>query len=341
MNAVVVRRHGDESVLRLEERPEPSAGPGEVVVRIRAAGVNFADILARLGLYKAAPPPPFIPGIEVSGVVEACGPGATSLKPGDRVMSFSPFGGYAEKTVVQESYAFPIPEDMGFPEAAALPVQYLTAYHGLFHLAHVRPGETVLVHAAAGGVGLAILQLCEEAGAKVVATVGSAKKVEAVKAECPSARVVVMGEEDFVRAAREATGGRGPDVIMDSLGGATFSRGWKSLAPGGRHILFGAASAVKPGAISKMAAGWRLLPMLWIATLPMIDGNKTLSAFNLYHLASDAERLHGASKHLLELRAKGSVKPRITLSLPLEKAAEAHRRVQNRETTGKVILTVG
>jgi len=341
MKAIRVKRHGDESVMEFTEIPEPTPGQGEVRVRVRAAGVNFADILARLGVYKAAPPPPFVPGIEVSGVVEACGPGAGRLKVGDRVMAFSPFGGYAEKTVLREAYAFPIPEDMGFPEAAALPVQYLTAYHGLFHLAHLRPGETVLVHAAAGGVGLATLQLCEEAGAKVVATVGSAKKAEAVKAECPSARVVVMGEEDFVSAVREATQGRGPDVIMDSLGGRCFRRGWNVLAPGGRHILFGAATAVKPGAISKIAAGWRLLPMLWVSTLPMIDGNKTLSAFNLYHLANDAERLHAASKHLLELRAKGRVKPRITLSLPLEKAAEAHRRIQNRETTGKVILTVG
>lgn len=341
MRAILVRRHGDESVLRYEELPDPVPGAGEVLVRVRAAGINFADILARLGVYKAAPPPPFVPGIEVAGTVEACGPITSRLKPGDRVMAFCPFGGYAQKVVLKEGYAFSVPEDMGFPEAAALPVQYLTAYHGLFHLAHLRRGETVLVHAAAGGVGLATLQLCEEAGAKVVATVGSARKVEAVKAECPSARVVITTDEDFVRTVRQATDGKGPDVIMDSIGGSTFSRGWKCLAPGGRHILFGAAAAVKPGAISKIAAGFRLLPMLWVATLPMIDGNKTLSAFNLYHLAGDAERLHAASKHLMGLREKGRVKPRISLSLPLEKAAEAHRRIQNRETTGKVILTVG
>lgn len=341
MRAMVVRRYGDEAQFSLQELPDPVPGEGEVLVRVKAAGVNFADVLARLGVYDAAPKPPFAPGIEISGIVEACGSKVTRYKAGDRVMAFCGFWGYAEKVVIPESYAFPIPPEMGFPEAAALPVQYLTAYHGLFHLAHAQKGETVLVHAAAGGVGIACLQLCEAFGLKVIATVGTSAKVDTVKQECPTARVVVLGEEDFATVTLEETGGRGPDIIMDSLGGKAFRKGWNILSLGGRHILFGAASAVKPGALYKLGALWRLLPMLWVGTLPMISKNKTLSAFNLYHLAGEAEKLHAAAAHLLELRAQGKIKPRITLSLPLEKAAEAHRRLQNRETTGKIVLTVG
>ncbi len=339
MRAVLVSKHGDEGVLVLADRETPAAGPGQILVQVKAAGVNFADVLARLGVYKAAPKPPFIPGIEVAGTVLACGQDVSRFKPGARVMAFCPFGGYAEAVAVPEHYAFSIPDDMLFAEAAALPVQYLTAYHGLFNLAHLRAGETVLVHAAAGGVGIAALQLCRHAGAKVVATVGSAAKVPVVEAECPGARVVVTSQEDFERAVREETAGRGADVIMDSLGGRAFRKGWRVLAPAGRHVLFGAAGAVRPGAIYRLAALWRLAPMLFVATLPMISENKSLSGFNLFFLAGRDDLLRAAA-HLLELRAEGKIKPRVSLSLPLEKAAEAHWRMQNRETTGKVVLTV-
>ncbi len=340
MKAVVVTRHGDESVLAVQELPVPSPGRGEVLIASRAAGVNFADLLSRLGIYKAAPKPPFVPGLEAAGVIESVGEGVSGLKPGDRVMSFCRFGGYAEKVLIPASFAMRMPDDMTFAEGAAFPVQYLTAYHGLFHLAHVQKGESVLVHAAAGGVGIACLQLLRDRGVQVFATVGSESKAAVVREECPEARAILYREEDFRRIILEATADRGVDVVMDSVGGETFARSFKTLAPGGRHVLFGAASAVKPGRIARLGALWRLRKMLLVSPLGMIDRDRTLSGFNLIHFADRAELLRAAAGEMLALRAKGRIRPRVGLSLPLEKAAQAHRRMQERQTIGKVVLTV-
>lgn len=341
MKAMVVRKHGDVSVLDLREVADPSPGPGQILISVRAIGVNFADVLARLGIYDAAPKPPFIPGLEVAGVVEALGEGVEGFARGDRVMAFCTFGGYAEKAAVAASAAMKIPAGMTFPEAAAFPVQYITAWHGLFQLAHVRSADTVLVHAAAGGVGIATLQLLRPLGCAVFATVGSDSKVQAVKEEYPSARVIVYTREDFYREVKRATDGRGVDVVMDSVGGETFRKSWRLLAPNGRHILFGAAAAVKPGAIAMVGALWRLRGMFAVRPLVMIGRNRTLSAFNLYHLAGRSDLMGEATSDLFRRYGQGALRPRVGLSLPLEKAAEAHRRLQGRQTIGKVVLTVG
>lgn len=340
MKAVVVPRYGDPSVLEVRERPEPVPGPGQLKVQVRAAGVNFADVLSRLGIYKAAPRPPFVPGIEVAGVVQEVGPDVTGLKAGDRVMAFCTFGGYAEKVCVPAAFAFPLPADMGFPEAAAFPVQYLTAWHAVHQLAHVRKGETVLVHAAAGGVGIAALQLLRHAEARVFATVGSEAKAAVVREENPGAVPILYTKEDFAQRIRKETG-RGVDVVLDSIGGDVFRKSWNLLEPYGRHILFGAAAAVKPGAIARLGALWRLRRMLLVSPLSMLDRNRSLSCFNLYYMASRGELLREAAARMLEMRAQGILKPRVGLALPLEKAAEAHRRMQERRTAGKVVLTVG
>lgn len=341
MKAIVVKKHGDVDQMELREIPAPVPQEGELLVAVKTAGINFADILSRLGIYKAAPKPPFVPGIEVAGTVEALGGGVTGFVPGERVMAFCTFGGYAEKVAVPAAFALKIPQDMTFNEAAAFPVQYLTAYHGLFQLAHVRKEDAVLVHAAAGGVGIASLQLLNPTGARVFATVGSEVKAKVVLEECPRARVIVYSTQDFAKVIREETGGGGLSVVMDSIGGEVFRKSWDLLAPFGRHVLFGAAAAVKPGAIAQLGALWRLRKMLLVSPLAMIDKNRTLSAFNLYHLANRPDVMGEATAALFDLRAKGVLKPRVGLSLPLEKAAEAHRRMQDRQTIGKVVLTVG
>lgn len=341
MRAVVVKRHGDVSVFSIEERPEPQPGPGQVRIAVKAVGVNFADVLSRLGVYKAAPKPPFIPGIEVAGLVEELGEGVSEPARGQRVMAFCAFGGYAEKVVIPASYAMAVPEAMTWPEAAAFPVQYLTAYHGLFQLAHVRRGDTVLLHAAAGGVGVACLQLLRHSGARVFATVGSDSKVQVVKEEYPDARAIVYTDEPFDAAVRREAGELGVDVVMDSVGGDVFGRSWRLLRPYGRYVLYGAAAAVRPGSIAKLGALWRLRRMLLVSPLAMIDANRTLSAFNLFHLADRQDILREAAGVLVELYATGVIRPRVGLALPLEKVAEAHRRMQSRQTIGKVVLTVG
>jgi|WetSurMetagenome_2_1015567.scaffolds.fasta_scaffold18115_5 synaptic vesicle membrane protein VAT-1 len=341
MKAMVVRKHGDVDQFELREVPDPAAGAGQLLVSVKAAGVNFADVLSRLGIYKAAPKPPFVPGIEVAGTVEALGPGVSGYAVGDRVMSFCTFGGYAEKVAVPAAFATKIPPEMTFNEAAAFPVQYLTAYHGLFQLAHVRDADTVLVHAAAGGVGIACLQLLAPTRARVLATVSSEAKAKIVREECPRAIPINYADEDFAKAILRENSGHGIDVVMDSIGGDTFRKSWNLLRPFGRHVLFGAAAAVKPGAIAQLGALWRLRRMLIVFPLAMLDQNRTLSAFNLYHLAERPDVMNEAMDALLALRAKGVIKPRVGLSLPLEKAGEAHRRMQERQTIGKVVLTVG
>lgn len=341
MKAMVVRKHGDVDQFELREMPEPRAGEGQLLISVKAVGVNFADVLSRLGIYKAAPKPPFVPGIEVAGTVEACGAGVSGFYAGDRVTAFCTFGGYAEKVAVPAAFATKVPDGMTFSEAAAFPVQYLTAYHGLFQLAHVRDEDAVLVHAAAGGVGIACLQLLAPLKCPVLATVSSEAKAKVVKEECPRAVPINYAEEDFAKAVLRETGGRGIDVVMDSIGGDTFRKSWNLLGPFGRHVLFGAAAAVKPGAIAQLGALWRLRRMLLVSPLPMLDQNRTLSAFNLYHLAERPDVMGEAMEALLARLAKGVLRPRVGLSLPLEKAAEAHRRMQERQTVGKVVLTIG
>ena len=340
MKAVVVTRFGGPEALQVRDVPAPRPGSGQLLVEVRAAGVNFADVLARLGVYKGAPPRPFVPGIEVAGLVEAVGEGVVGFSPGDRVLGFCAFGGYAEKAVLRAEAAWKMPADMGFPEAAALPVQYLTAWHGLFHLAHLQEGETLLVHAAAGGVGLACLQLGRDAGAVLFATVGARDKLPVVLKEAPEARVIFYREEDFAPIIRRETGGRGVRVVMDSVGGKHFHRGWHLLAPGGRYVLFGAAAAVTPGAISRIGAALRLLPMWAVCPLRMVTAIRGLYGFNLFFLQEEAALLRGAFDRILALRARGVVAPRISISLPLEKASEAQQRLQDRTTFGKVVLTV-
>jgi len=342
MKAVVVARYGAPSVLRVEDLPEPSPGPGEARVAVRTVGVNFADVLSRLGVYAAAPPPPFVPGIEVAGIVDAVGEGVEEVRTGDRVAGFCPFGGYAEKAVTRAGFLMPVPADMGFDEAVCLPVQYLTAWYGLDHLARLGPGETVLVHAAAGGVGRAAVELALHAGARIVATVGSREKAGLVLEAAPEATVILYRDEDLDDTLRREMGGRGLDVVMDSVGGRAFRAGWKRLAPGGRYVLFGAAAAVRPGTIARLGALWKLWPMLAVNPLSMITRNRSLFAFNLFTLAESRQAvLHRGSERLLALRSQGVIHPQIGLRLPLERAAEAHEALQDRRTHGKVVLTIG
>jgi NADPH:quinone reductase-like Zn-dependent oxidoreductase len=219
-------------------------------------------------------------------------------------------------------------------------VQYLTAWYALYHLAGLRRGETVLVHAAAGGVGHAALELARHRGARLLATVGSRGKTEHVHRDAPEARIILYREDDLGRALDlEAPGGL--DVVLDSVGGSVFRKGWKRLAPGGRYVLFGAASAVKPGAISRLAALWRLLPMLLVSPMPMIARCRSLHAFNLFVLPDRrTDVLREGTEEILRLHAEGVLRPVIGLTLPLERAAEAHDRMQRRETHGKIVLTV-
>src|SRR5437016_10376334 len=236
MRSVWITRTGPPEVLEVRNGPDPVPGPGQVLVRVRASGVSFAAVSARLGLYPDAPPRPCVVGYEVAGTVEQLGPGLDGDLPvGRRVVALTRFGGYAEAVAVPAPQVFAIPERMSFEEAAAVPVNYLTAVLMLRHFANVRAGDRVLVHAAAGGVGMAAIQLCRIAAAEVIGTASAAK--HALLREAGVAHAIDYRTEDFEAAVRRLTGGRGVDIVLDATG--AFRKSYRCLAPLGRLVCFG------------------------------------------------------------------------------------------------------
>src|SRR5881409_1061597 len=255
MRSVWITRTGPPEVLEVRDGPDPVPGPGQVLVRVRASGVNFADVSARLGLYPDAPPRPCVVGYEVAGTVERLGPGADGvLAAGRRVVALTRFGGYAEAVAVPTAQIFPLRDAMSFEEAAAIPVNYLTAVLMLRHFGNVKRGERVLVHAAAGGVGMAAIQLCRIAGAEVIGTASAAKHAQL--REAGVAHAIDYRTQDFESEVRRVTGGRGVDIVLDATG--AFRKSYRTLAPLGRLVCFGLS-----GAATGMKASYlRTLPRL-------------------------------------------------------------------------------
>src|SRR5436190_24057942 len=240
MRSVWITRTGPPEALEVRDGPEPTPGPGQALVRVRAAGVNFADVSARLGLYPDAPPRPCVVGYEVAGTIERLGAGVDGdLAVGRRVIALTRFGGYAEAVAVPVAQVFPMPDSMSFEEGASIPVNYLTAVLMLRHFGNVRSGDRVLVHAAAGGVGMAAIQLCRIAGADVFGTASAGK--HALLREAGVAHAIDYRTEDFEAAVRRLTGGRGVDIVLDATG--AFRKSYRCLAPLGRLVCFGLSGA--------------------------------------------------------------------------------------------------
>ncbi len=242
MKALVLTAHGAPEVLKVREQPEPVVNRGQVRVAVSAAGVNFADIMARQGLYPDAPKPPAVLGYEVAGTVESVGEGVTAWKVGDRVIAGTRFGGFAERVVVGEHDALALPSALSFDEGAAIPVVYGTAYAAVVRLANVQPGDWILIHAVAGGVGIAATQLARKQGARIFGTASKSKHA-AVMAQGVE-RVIDYHTEKVPTAIREITGGRGLDVILDARGGRDFKESYDLLRPGGRLVMYGASSII-------------------------------------------------------------------------------------------------
>jgi NADPH2:quinone reductase len=323
MRAVVVDRWMEPSELRVSEVPEPEAAPGTLRVEVHAAGCNFFDILMVKGQYQVKPRFPFVPGAEVAGVVREVGSGVGGFAPGDRVFASAGLGGFAEQAVVAARGAWPLPKGMSFEEGAALPIIYPTSYAGLVHRAQLQARETLLVHAAAGGVGIAAVQIGKALGARVLATAGGADKLEIARAA--GADVLIdYQKEDFVEKVMEATGGRGADVIYDSVGGDVFDRSLKCIAWNGRLLVIGFAS----GRIPEVKANRILL--------------KNIAVVGLHwgaHAQHQPERIGEVFARLFELQERGAIRPVIFGSYPLEKVADALEALGSRRTWGKVIVT--
>lgn len=323
MRAVVVKEFGGPEQLSITDLPNPQPGPGEVLIAVRATALNRADLLQRRGLY---PPPPgatCVLGLECAGVVEALGPGVTTRKLGERVMALLPGGGYAEQVTVSERLAVPIPEGMSFTDAAAIPEAFLTAQEALFTLGDLRPGQRVLIHAAAGGVGSAAVQLARRAGARVAATTGSEAKCELAR-ELGAELAINYREAAFGSACREAFGG--VDLVLDFVGGSYWEEHAKLLAEGGRLVVIG----VLGGAKATVNLGQLLARRLQILGLVM-------RSRSLEDKTAITERFVAKS---LPGFVSGELEPVLDRVFTLEEVRLAHERMEQNLNLGKIVLEV-
>ncbi len=334
--------------LKLVEEALPDPPPGEARLRVEAVGLNFADVFACQGLYSATPSGTFTPGLECAGVVEALGPArpeepAPAIRVGDRVAVLTRFGGYATALNFDLRYAVPFPAAWSTAEAAAWPVQALTAWYGLVPLGGLRPGQCVLVQSAAGGVGLQALSMIAALGARAIATVGTGDKRQFLVRErgLDPATVIVRDRRRFgaqLDAALAAAGAPGLDLVLDAVLGPFFRPAFERLAPEGRYVLFGAADYMGGGARPNyLSLAWRWLLRPRLDPLAMISANRSFMAFNLIWLWEAVDRAPAAIE---AIRALSKEPPLVGERLPFEQAPEAMRLLQSGRTVGKVVLEV-
>jgi synaptic vesicle membrane protein VAT-1 len=323
--------------LEVRETEDPEPGPGQVRIRVRAAGLCFAEVMAAQGLYPGAPTFPAVLGYEAAGVIDKVGGGVDERRTGSRVVALADYGAHSDVVCVPANQALAIPPGKDFEEAAAIPVNYLTAYHILFRTAHVQPGERVLVHMAAGGLGTAALQLCRTVGGVETFGTASAAKHEAIKEE-GCTHPIDYHTTDYAREVRRLTSGEGVDVVLDPLGGADWRKGLKLLRPGGRLIAYGFANMTggprrNPARVLKQAAS---VPLL--TPLQLMNANKTVAGVHIGRLVNQPDLLTPELTEVLALWAAGTITPRIDLTFTFDKAAEAHRRILSHGNTGKIVL---
>ncbi len=332
MRAVVITRHGGPEVLEVQERPDPRPpGPGQVLVDVRAAGLNFAEMMARLGFYPDAPKPPCVVGYEVAGTVAAVGPGVEGLSEGDRVMAGTRFGGHAERVLVAAADVGALPDELSFEQGAAIPVNYSTAWAGLIRYGALRPGERVLIHAAAGGVGIAAIQIAKRHGAEVHGTASASKH-----------RAILELGLDHAIDYRRAGWQRGLakfDLIMDALGGRSFRTSYDLLAAGGRLVCFGASSVVSGDQRSYVAAARAVLRMPRFNLVKQMSQSKAVIGLNMLTLWKEAGTLDPWIGPLRELMDDGTIAPVVAEAFSFERAGDAHRMMAERRNVGKIVLT--
>lgn len=326
MKAIVVHEPGGPEKLELCDVPEPQPGEGELLIDVRATALNRADLLQRRGLY---PPPKGaseILGLECAGVVAAHGPGGAPVAVGQRVMALLPGGGYAERVTIPSGMAIPIPENLGFAQAAAIPEAFLTAREALFTLGRLEPTQTVLVHAAAGGVGSAAVQLAHRFGARVVATAGSAEKLARVR-ELGADALVDYKTQDFAAIAKAATDGRGVDLVLDFVGGAYWEKHAGCLAVGGRVVVIGVLGGTNANVNlgQLLQRRWQILGLV-MRSRPVADKIAITRAF---------------IRESLPLFADGRLLPVVDSTFPLAEARAAHERMEQNANVGKIVLEVG
>jgi NADPH:quinone reductase-like Zn-dependent oxidoreductase len=341
MRAVVITGHGGPEVLQVLDRPDPPVGPGELRVAVKAAGVNFADTLARTGLYPDAPKVPCVVGYEVAGEVESVGGGVESVKVGDRVVAGTRFNGQAELVTVPESMVYALPAHLSFEEGAAFPVNYATAQAGLVVMGGLKPGERVLIHAAAGGVGISATQIAKRIGAEVFGT-ASASKHAAIREQGVD-HAIDYRSQDFADEVRRITGGQGIDLAFDALGPSTFRKDYRLLRSGGRLIMYG-ASEVQTSEKRSVPTALRTLAkspfssMPWWKGLGVMNENKGVFGLNVLSWWDAEGGLDRVIEPLLPELEAGHLKPVVAATFSFDQAPDAHRFIAERRNIGKVVL---
>jgi NADPH:quinone reductase-like Zn-dependent oxidoreductase len=326
MRAVVLTGHGGPEVLQVQERPDPPVGPGEVRITVKAAGINFADTMARVGIYPDAPKPPCVLGYEVAGEVESVGEGVDDAKPGDRVVAGVRFGGQAELVTVPADQVLPLPDRLSFEQGAAVPVNYVTAWAALVRFGALLPGERVLIHAAAGGVGIAATQIAKRYGAEVYGTASPAKH----------GAIRGFGVD---HALEYGPRGLPPmDIVLDAIGGASFRASYDALRPGGRLVAFGASAVMSGEKRNLLAAVRAALRMPRFNLISQMSDSKAVIGLNMLRLWDSYGTLAPFTGALRELLDDGTIQPVVAEAFPFAQAAEAHRYLSERRNIGKVVL---
>jgi NADPH:quinone reductase-like Zn-dependent oxidoreductase len=338
MRQIWIPRSGPPEVLEVREARDPLPGPGQVRVRVEAAGVNFADVMGRMGLYPDLPPLPVVPGYEVAGRIDAVGDGVDASWIAKDVFALTRFGGYSDVICVPELQVFGRPPGMALEDGAGFPVNYLTAYQLVVVMGGLRKGQTVLVHSAGGGVGIAAIQLAKRIGARVIGTASTAKHdyLKSIGIDfCIDYR-----KEDFEQRSREFTHGRGLDLVLDAVGGASFRKSFRALAPSGRLGMFGLSAAASGKRRNRLRAVPALLSTVGLRFSPvrLMNENKGVFGVNLGHLWQEIDRVASWMDDLLQLYQDGALRPAIAAKFGFDEAAKAHHYIQDRKNVGKVLL---
>ncbi len=334
MRAVVITKHGGPGVLKVQEGPDPQLGPGEARIAVAAAGINFADVMARVGVYPDAPKPPCTIGYEVAGTILELGEEASNpahpLSPGQRVMAGTKFGGYASQVVVPATDIVPLPDELTFEQGAAVPVNYATAWAGLIGYGNLQPGERVLIHSAGGGVGIAATQIAKRRGVEVYGTASPSKH----------ARIAELGVDHALDYTREGWEAGLPkfDLIMDAIGGKSFRRSYSLLRPGGRLVAFGASAVLSGERRNPVSALRTVLRMPRFNMIKQMSESKAVIGLNMLSLWKDRETLAPWIDPLRELLDDGTIQPVVAGDFSFEEAGEAHRMISERRNIGKVVL---
>ena len=333
MKAVIVTKHGDPDKMEIQDVSMPIPGPNEICIKVSKAGINFADILSRMGLYPGAPTPPFTPGMEVSGTIHELGPDVEGFEVGDRVVGSGTNGGYAEYTVSNCKGVFKIPKDVSFEVAASFPAVYLTSYLMIIHPGDLQPGESILIHGAAGGVGLASIELAKIAGAKTIFGTCSPSKHEFIQER----GVLPVDKDNFLAEIMQWTDDKGVDLVLDPIGGEHLMQSYRCLGSGGRVCSFG-ISDMAPG---KKRSHWHRIKS-WLSfpkfdPLKMMTSNRGVFGIHLGRW-KNWEHLDKARKDLMGWISEGKISPHVDKVFPSEKVSDAHHYIQDRKNIGKVLL---